>query len=192
MITTKKRQPVVKKEYAWREDSRFSIDPQEVGEALEKLSTRLGKPEDGLTAEDVVEAAKDARFPLHDVIFGTDDADAAHEHRKNIARQVMRSIRVTVIQEAGEKQAIAYVHVRVPDVGPMYVPTNLAASRKDLRIQMLEDAQKGINGWFSRYKNLEGISELSPLVDELSSAIQKQIRVVKASKEQSRLVERAR
>lgn len=48
-----------------------------------------------LTAEDVVEAAKDPESPIHD-LFQWDDSSAAHEYRLGVARRFISSIRVKV------------------------------------------------------------------------------------------------
>lgn len=48
-----------------------------------------------ITPEHVVEEASDERSPLHD-LFEWDDAAAAHQHRLDLAREVIRSVRVSV------------------------------------------------------------------------------------------------
>lgn len=171
-----------KLKYSWKNESRITGDPQEIGQALEELAAELGRPVDGLTADDIVDAARSPDSPLYAIVYRLDDDEAAHEHRKDIARLILRSIRVTVIQEGHERQAIAYVHVRVPDEGPMYVPTSLASRREDLRIQMLEDAQRGIDGWLGRYRNLEGAEEVFVLIEKASKAMRDRIRQAKAEK----------
>ena len=160
-----------KLQYSWREDSRVRGDAQEIGQALEELSESTGRPVNGLTADDVVEAARDTDSPLHRIVFATDDETAAHEHRKDIARLILRSIRITVIQDGKERQAINYVNVRVADQGPMYVPTSLAHRQEDMRIQMMENAQSGINGWLARYRSLDGVSEVFELIEKASKVL---------------------
>lgn len=65
-------------------------------QALQALADR----HDGtLTAEMVVEAARDPAHPLHNR-FTWDDAEAAHEHRLNEARHVIRNVRIEVRRDA--------------------------------------------------------------------------------------------
>lgn len=61
-----------------------------------------------LTADDVVEAARDPKSPLHHY-FTWDDAQAAHARRIDEARSLIRSVRVVVTYESSKIAVPRYV-----------------------------------------------------------------------------------
>ena len=75
----------------------------DVRAALAELETR-GR----LTPESVVEAARDASSPLHEH-FNWNNESAAHSHRIEQARRLIRSIRVVIVEDAVRIVAPKYV-----------------------------------------------------------------------------------
>ncbi len=66
-----------------------------IAEVLQAMSdANNGK----LTAEQVVQAAKDPNSPLHDQ-FLWNDKKAAHKQRLDTARQLIRSVKVVIKKE---------------------------------------------------------------------------------------------
>jgi hypothetical protein len=151
-------------DYVWREGCRFKADPRVIGHALQDLAQRLGRDFDGITAAEVVDEARKPQSPFHAMI-PWDDAEAAEAHRRNVARLILRSIRVRVIQHGKPVHVIGYVKV-VLDDGPCYVPTTRAGRDAALHAQMVNDAFKGLQGWKARYKALQGIEEVLVLIDQ--------------------------
>jgi len=95
-----------------------SAERRAIAQRLEKLTARGGGT---LTAAAVVEDARNSTSPLHARIFGLSDAEAAHEHRLDLARQLIRSVRVTVTVDQRPLSVVAYVHAS--GGSSSYVPT---------------------------------------------------------------------
>lgn len=83
-----------------------------IAKRLEELTVLGGGV---LTPNAVVDDAKDARSVLHEV-FEWDDSKAAHAHRLEQARALIRSIRVEITIESRIVNCVGYV--RAPDVEP--------------------------------------------------------------------------
>jgi len=78
-------------------------------EKLQELLSEIGAKRGGvLYPEDVVAAATDPAHPLHGH-FPWNDAEAAHAHRLDIARRIIRSVRVAVHTQRRELTAPFYV-----------------------------------------------------------------------------------
>jgi hypothetical protein len=81
-----------------------------IGDELTAIFLRRGQ----LTAPVVVEEATPADAPLHDQ-FEWDDAEAAHHHRLNQARQLIRSVKIHIVPDDPASQTVrAWVHVPAP------------------------------------------------------------------------------
>lgn len=143
------------KRYVWREGHQYGADANAVGREIERVGKRLGKEVDGLSAEDVVEAARVESSPLHG-LFTWDDSEAAEEWRKYEARGVMRSIRIVKTDETGaESRSIVYAAVRVEgEKDRLYVPVSKAMRQDNLRRQMIAAAISGLEGWKARFCEL--------------------------------------
>jgi hypothetical protein len=94
-----------------------SSDRDAIVARLETLTKRHGG---NLTVEAVVEDARSPGSPLHAKIFAISDTEAAHEHRLELARRLIRSVRVTITVERQALSVVAYVHA--PE-SKSFVPT---------------------------------------------------------------------
>jgi len=94
----------------------MKVDTQEIRERLEAIMLATGEP---LEAESVVEDARDPESPLH-ALFIWDDAKAAHEFRLVRAREIIRTVTVTLRAPAGATQQIVPVYVRDPETKSGY------------------------------------------------------------------------
>lgn len=78
---------------------------EEKRSALEEIANA----HDGLLRpEDVVNAATSKKHPLHH-LFEWNDSRAAHEHRLNQARQLIKSVKVVVTSETKSVETVYYV-----------------------------------------------------------------------------------
>lgn len=121
--------------YQWKKGARISADADAIGAEIESLG-------DEVNAEAVVSKAKDKKSALHDC-FEWDNSSAAEEYRLIQAREIIRSLVITIDKpdEPDKTTTIrAYTHV---DIGHdeesrfAYVPTREALSDKDLRKQVI-------------------------------------------------------
>lgn len=88
--------------------SELSINPEQrkaVAERLEKIRARNGGV---LTPEHVVEDARSVKSPLHEM-FPWSDKEAAHKHRLDIAREIIRHVRVEICTETRTFSVPRYV-----------------------------------------------------------------------------------
>lgn len=81
-----------------------------VGEELTAIFLRHGQ----LTAPIVVDEATPEDSALH-AQFTWDNAEAAHQHRLNQARQLIRSVRIHIVEDDPKSQQVrAWIHVPAP------------------------------------------------------------------------------
>jgi hypothetical protein len=140
--------------YSWRGESLDDSDSARiVGEHLMALSAKLGRELGAITADDVVEDARNPSSPLHKY-FQWDDKIAADNWRRAQARILLSSIRYRVSE--GEPKKIGFINVRVDSVGRSYVPMNLAEHHAGLVRQAREGALHGLRAWQTRYGQLSG------------------------------------
>lgn len=85
-----------------------------------------------VTPDGVVEAARDKHNPLHSE-FDWDDASAAHQHRLDRARQLIRSVAYVVI-DGGEATVarVHYIHHPERKLEQGYIPLSLAAKNREI------------------------------------------------------------
>jgi hypothetical protein len=130
------------------------LDPQAVGEELERLRTTHG----ALTPTVVVEAARDEESPLH-AGFEWDDGVAAEQFRLSQARKIVISIRCNNHSPANQKVPY-FVSVRTPEAGRSYVPTSEAMSDDQLRFRVMNEIRTFIESLERKYSNFSTIAEL--------------------------------
>lgn len=140
--------------WQWRRDGGFAKgDAQAVGEELLRIANAAMLPFEGLTAELVADAAKSDESALHGY-FQWDDAKAARQNRLETARLIIRSLGYTIV-DAGERKVYPSRAIVITDDGDrVYSPVPLIVRDEKLRVQMLADAIKGLQGWQARYHDL--------------------------------------
>lgn len=132
--------------------------------ALKQLESRAGR----ITAKGLVEASKDPAHPLHSKFMWGDDAKAAQEHRLDIARGIINSVRVELRVGTHVVSTIGYV--RDPDAAPQqgYIAVNKIQSDKDTaRTVMIAEVDR-IKASLVRARTL---AESLGLEDELQDSL---------------------
>lgn len=94
--------------------------------------------DDGIiTADCVVEAARDEANPLHHE-FDWNDSSAAHQHRLAVARALIREIRIEVV-DTPRRQITKLSYVHDPRAkGQAYIPLSRVARSKQLAKEVME------------------------------------------------------
>jgi hypothetical protein len=128
-------------------------DPQMIGEALETIRLENGGE---LHPQAVVADARDAKSPLHRY-FEWDDRKAAEAHRVDQARALIRSVRV--IEDNDPKPRPAFLSIRSDD-GFGYHAIRDVLSSRNLRERLLAQAERDLDAWTTRYRELREIVEL--------------------------------
>ena len=132
---------------------RVRADPQVIGEALDAIRVESGGQ---LHPQAVVAGARDPKSVLHPH-FEWNDAKAAEAHRMDQARALIRSIRV--IDEEDDQRRPAFLSIRADD-GIGYRAFRDVIASVDLRERLLAQAQRDLDSWTLRYRELREIVEL--------------------------------
>lgn len=126
-------------------------DPQRIGQALAKIAADGGGR---LTPNAVVEAARNARSPLHRH-FEWDDLKAADAYRLEQAREIIRVIR---LDDGAEEPARAFLSVK-DDAGVSYRTSQEVSGSLDLQLAVLKQAERDLDAFQKRYRELTEICE---------------------------------
>jgi hypothetical protein len=163
--------------YQWKGagNNFHKLDAQAVGEYLEEVR---GSHSGRLTADDVVVAARDESSPIH-AAFNWDDESAAEAHRRQVARNLMGSIRcvVTVRSQAGvesERTTRALISVRDAE-GPHYAPISVVLASDDYRQQLIVQARKEMLSFKRKYAELEELLGVFAAIDEALPALSTEV-----------------
>ena len=155
-----------KKRYAWNRGSKFSADPQSVGEELARLQ---GNVRGKLTPEKVVTSARKKNSPLHS-LFEWNDSVAGEKYRQEQARCVIRNIRVVYIDRPEPVPQRVYVHVSPAKRESAYYSKSVVMADDELRRQALHNAITLLQGIRDRYAEL---AELKGVFREIDKAANK-------------------
>jgi hypothetical protein len=148
-----------KRAYAFKPRVSFPIDAQTAGEALEKIK---GHNSGDLTPEAVVEAAKDAKSPLHPV-FEWDDAKAGYQFRVQQAGVLIRAVIVTV---SGGEQTSQKVDAKVTDSSRAAGTAQAhIVTPEELHRQRVEKGWTALIDWHKQYGD---VSEFAGVAAALS------------------------
>lgn len=143
---------------------------------LHELEFIRSRSADGiLQAEDVVEFARDERTALH-AEFEWDDSVAAHQHRLEQARKIIR-LTVTVIDSpAGQQTVRMYASCDSDRVQPGGGYRSLVdvMSNDDLRDQLLHAALRDLRTVRRKYQQLRELNPIFRAIDRVARKTEKQ------------------
>lgn len=138
-------------------------DPQKIGEALAKIAADA---EGELRPLDVVETARNSRHILHKHFTWSDEA-AANQWRLEEARNLIQCIRL--VDDAGEDGSIrAFVSVAA-ESGTSYRTVSEIRSSPDLQVLVLESAERDLESFQRRYRELTDICSMVRAAQEAVS-----------------------
>lgn len=116
--------------------------------------------EDGLSAENIVERAKDKSNPLHN-FFEWDNTEAAYQYRLQQGRVLINQVRVVV----EDKTLYGFENVRVivanGDTERFYKPIIEILNNEEQRKELIKRALQTQKYWAEQY---EKYTELKPIV----------------------------
>lgn len=145
--------------YVFRDDEPLRIkaagkaDPQVFGEALNTISQERGGR---LEPEDVVNSARSPNHPLHRH-FEWDDGKAAEQYRLDQARSIIRIVRV--IDDAGSDGTSRAFQSISDKKGTAYRSITEIKSSSDLQLALLRQAERELDAFLRRYRDLVDICE---------------------------------
>ena len=138
---------------------------------IEKITNELTQisQKDGLTAENVVNNAKNKASPLHR-FFEWDNSIAAQEWRLQQARVLINVIKVKIMIDGSQKSVGAFENIKITiDGGSFreYKPTIEILSNLGYRKQMMLKAIGEIKYWQEKYNIFK---EFNPIFNEINKA----------------------
>lgn len=148
-------------EYVWTGNLSATVNPNTVGRTVTAVAKRNGV----CRPDDLVEVATPPDSEMHP-LFNWDDAAAAHQHRLDQARRVIRSIRV--VSEEVVETAPTFVHVSlVHDDGVTngYMP--FASATEEQQAQVLRSALGQLRGLQRRYESLRELAPIWTALDDI-------------------------
>lgn len=124
-----------------------------------------------LTPEDILADAKNDNSPLHS-FFEWSDSAAAHQHRLQQARGLIRSVVAIYVQDdAPAVRQRAYVNIKKANEPQHYREVSHAMSQADTREVVLRRAWSEFQSWRQRYKDLKEFAKLFDSADELEKTL---------------------
>ena len=136
--------------------------------AIERRLAELTVAGDGrLTPEAVVRDAEDPHSPLHAKIFRESDREAAYQHRLDLARQLIRSVRVNVTVEQRSVSVVGYVHDPSSRAAG-YVPIVSLINERERALEVILREFSRVEAIITRSRE---IAEVLGLRDELEAML---------------------
>ena len=111
-----------------------------------RLRELLTRNQGRIPLEAVIEDARDPTSPLHDQFEWNNDA-AAHQHRLDQARALVRSVKIEMIIDRRNVSVPAYVHDPSDQRQSGYVET----------VSLTDDRVKGIEAMKREFNRIEGL-----------------------------------
>ena len=155
----------------WATGSHYKVNAHVAYQELERIRAKNGGD---ATPDAVVAAAKSVRNPLHEE-FEWDNAVAAHEHRLNQARSMLRSIKV-IREEMPDRPQRVYEVVRRPSSDKskpqkVYQSVEDIMSDPDKRAELLSRALRELVAWQKRYRQLQELAIAFRAIDDLVTTL---------------------
>jgi len=151
----------------WKRGSKFSGSAQKVYDEIERIKKKHGGV---YLARHLVEEGKRENSPLHPHIWKISDAEAAEQHRLELARRLSRSIEV-VYDEAPDTPVRAYELITQPAKGDMlerkvYTSTKEALEDPEMRDEILSRAIRDAIAYKRKYADLQELAQVFIALDE--------------------------
>ncbi len=138
---------------------------------LQKLLEKHGH----LTPEILLDEARNKKSKLH-AFFQWDNAKAAHQWRLEQASFLLRSVKITIETESGEKVSTrAFVHIRLndeesdeePESRGRYYSLDTVLADDAMTAQMMEEAMRDLRSFHRKYFNLKQLAPVMAAIDDM-------------------------
>ena len=152
---------MIQKNYSWRIDF-YSVDANEVGKELEEIENSTG-----LTAENLVEYAKENEKSIVHGMLEWDDAVAGEKYRKSQAQRIITNIQVEIIKKEEKLPVRAFVKTTKAHNEEFRNIESVVSDAEKYQM-LLSKAYAELNATKNRYKELEEIQELLKDIPEIN------------------------
>jgi hypothetical protein len=169
-----------KTRYLWRSGSRHTkADAEQTGRYITAFERKLQRK---LQAEDLLDQAEnDNNCPVRDE-FEWDDQTAAHQHRLETARSILRSLKRVYIVKDGkgkpveEREIRVWVHVRPTEEDDGgYVRSDAVLKDRDVMLRVLQEALRELRSFQRKWAELHFFSEILQPIDAIEARLLKAI-----------------
>jgi len=148
-------------------------------QAIERRLSELAVAGGGrLTPEAVVKDAEDPSSPLHTKIFRESDQVAAYQRRLELARQLIRSLRVNVMVDQRSISVVGYVHDPGAEAAG-YVPTVTLVNERDRAVATIVREFARIESLITRSREIADVLGLSDELEAMLNNVQRFIETAK-------------
>jgi hypothetical protein len=164
---------VFKMDINWSAGSRFKTDAAVAHKEVERIRIKNGGDID---AEQIVQAAESKRNPLHKE-FEWDDALAAHQHRLEVGRLLLRSLVVVRDDISTDRPQRVYHHISTPatkteETKRVYRTAEDVLADPDTRADLLRRALKELISFRDRFRDLQELAIVMRQIDTLVETVQ--------------------
>lgn len=135
----------------------------------------LAKSSGTITADDVIEDARDPESPLHDS-FEWDIDKAAQQHWIATANRLINGYRVEVTVD--NRTLSAPVYIRSPDVPTRYMHVENMATERDVAIAALRREGERVQAAIGRMQAVAAVLGLSSQMDSVDKAMRSMIEAI--------------
>lgn len=125
-----------------------------------------------LTAEAVVKDAESKKSPLHARIFRDSDSEAAHQYRLDLARELIRSVRVNVTVDRRAISVVGYVH-DPGDSKSGYVPTISLVNERERAKEAIMREFARIESIIARSREIADVLDLRGQLESMLEGVQR-------------------
>ena len=155
----------MKYRYSWSGPER-AVSAEKVARHLSLLEEKIEHP----TAQDFLESARPEDSEMHK-LFEWDDSKAAEKYRLIEAQNIIRAVRVTLV-ERDEDPLVVRAFVKDEQTAGGYVHVVRALSDEEKKGQILAEARRDAEWFRKKYRDLEEaagiISELDKFISEVA------------------------
>lgn len=167
--------------YAWKSGANIPVKPEIVAAELRRLSQNTQT----LRPEQVLEAARDEKSPLH-AAFQWDDGVAAEKYREQQAQYILRSLVVVYRKPDGELTAPTRAFVNIVQreddpanddavsdaVAPrVYLPVRRVTDDPELRRRWVRQAYLEAAAWRKRYRDIQEFAAIFEAIDQAAGLV---------------------
>ncbi len=139
-------------------------DAEIIGQYLTELANDRAMGVNGLTPEDILDAARPDDSPIHKY-FEWDDTEAAHKYRLEQAKYIARSWTITFVPVAMQQPFIGRGMVSIrPNPAKkdrVYIAVTEALESPKYLQQLADEARRRMKFWYDTFKQYEQIQEFA-------------------------------
>lgn len=137
---------------------------------LKPVYDRIIGKKGNVTPEDLVDAARPKRSPIHGM-FEWDDTVAAEKYRLEQAGYFIRSLRISLTITGGGVTVVRPLISVVSNGKKTYVPTVKALDDQEYRAQIIAQALRELTSFQAKYAALKELGDIFAAIERLRTSM---------------------